>query len=119
MGRSIFDEPETELTERQRRRAEEKAHQQRADLERVLSSPEGRRFVWRVITAAGTFGASFTGELATGAYAEGRRAVGIALMQEAQRVAPALYLQMLHEEIDAAAREELERQLEEERPKAP
>lgn len=74
------------------------------DLRTVLSSRPGRRFFWRMLLDAGVFDSTFTGDALTGAFREGRRAQGLDLMKEAQRVAPMKYLLMM-EETSADARE--------------
>lgn len=71
--------------ETERRRDEE-------DLRAVMSTPAGRRFVWHIIDdMAGTFGKSFTGEPLSSAFNEGRRSIGLNLMNEAQALAPDAY----------------------------
>lgn len=84
--------------------------QREADARVVMSLPAGQRFVWGVIDAdCNTFGGSFAPlapapELAM-AFNEGRRSVGIELLQEMQRVAPDLYAEMVAKAaLEAAAR---------------
>ncbi|MDP1824913.1 MAG: hypothetical protein Q8L48_16775 [Archangium sp.] len=67
------------------------------DLRTVLSSRPGRRFYWRTMQDSGVFASTFTGDALTSAFKEGRRAQGLDLMQEAQKVAPMKYLLMLEE----------------------
>lgn len=70
----------------------------RMDMQAVMGTQAGRRFVWQVLAGrCGTFGASFTGEALTGAFNEGRRAVGLELMAALQEVCPEAYLAMLGE----------------------
>lgn len=89
-----------------RRELEERARTQReSDVRAVLSSPAGRRFFWRLVDdVAGAFGRSYDGTPLGTAFAEGRRSVGLALLTEAQRVAPADYVHALQEAL--AAQEE-------------
>lgn len=94
-----FKDPETPADEAKKRREAERVRRNDADLHEVMSTVRGRRFLWRMIAAAGTFGKSFDLDASLTAFNEGRRATGIALMQEAQRVSPALYLEMVHERI--------------------
>lgn len=70
-----------------------------ADLRAVLGTEAGRRFVWRLIDGSGVFSQSYAGEALANAFNEGRRAVGIALMQESQTVSSRLYVEMLAEEL--------------------
>jgi hypothetical protein len=87
-----------------------KAEQQRdADLRHALSTVEGRRFFWRLLEQAGLYSPSYAEKAEATAYNEGRRSIAIALLQEAQRVAPERYLQALREQQDAVAQETRER----------
>ena len=74
------------------------------DLRVVLSSRPGRRFFWRVLVDSGVFASTFTGDALSGAFKEGRRAQGLDLMLEAQKVAPMKYL-LTVEEAASDARE--------------
>jgi hypothetical protein len=79
----------------------------RSDLTAVLSTPEGRRFVWDLLDdKAGTFGPSFVGEPHATSYNEGRRSVGLGLLVRCQQYAPDLYVQALQEQLaEARARQ--------------
>lgn len=78
-----------------------------SDLGAVLAMPEGRRLIFSVIDAkCGTFGASYTGNSET-FLREGKRAVGISLMQEIQTLFPKLYVEMLSEQFNLKQREQL------------
>ena len=86
---------------RLRQREKDHRRQTDADLQGVMSTPQGRRFVWRVLShMSGAFGLSFTGNNTT-FFNEGRRSIGVELMTEAQRVAPADYVHMLNETLRA------------------
>lgn len=88
---------QSKLREAQRLHA---AEQKRAFRD-VMTTKPGRRFVWRLITGTcRTFGPSFSVDDRNTNLNEGRRAVGIDLMTEAQDHAD-LYLQMLTECIQA------------------
>jgi hypothetical protein len=76
--------------------------QEKEDLEAVLSTAAGRRFVWGCIERSGVFGHSFRSDTHETAFAEGRRAEGIWLMVRVQEEAPKRWLEMLSEA--AAAR---------------
>lgn len=95
-----------EALQERRRELEQLARTQReTDLRWVLSSPVGRRFFWRVLDdVCATFGRSYDGTPLGTAFSEGRRSVGLALLTEAQRVAPSDYVHALQEAV--AAQEE-------------
>lgn len=84
-----------------------KAHEELAvrqehnDLLGVMSSPEGRRFVWRLIGSAGVYQQSFAADPMATAFNEGRRAGGLALLVRLQEEAPDLYLEAQREHIAA------------------
>lgn len=57
------------------------------DLRAVLSTESGRRFLWRVVEGfSGAVAASYDGQALGTVYNEGRRSVGLRLVQECQRV---------------------------------
>jgi hypothetical protein len=84
------------------------------DLRNVLSTQHGRRFVWRMLEVCGVYSPVFTGEPLTMSHAEGRRSVGIDLIQEAQRVSCDTYVEMVKEAMDGVLPPESEPPPEEE-----
>lgn len=80
----------------------ERQKQNDDDMRVLLSSPAGRRFFFRILTQSGLYSSSYAESPTATAYNEGRRSVGLALMQEAQRVDPARYGVALREQLDAA-----------------
>lgn len=80
--------------------ARNKAERDRNDLSKILSLAEGRRLVWSMLSAAGVYGRSFTGEPLTTAHNEGRREGGIQLLERIEEQAPGSYLVMLREALD-------------------
>jgi hypothetical protein len=94
------------MTDDERAEAELRERQQRdEDLRFIMSSKQGRRFVWRVIDSlSAAFSPSFAGEAQATAYNEGRRAVGLGLVMETQRVCQREYVAMLAEQLEAKER---------------
>jgi hypothetical protein len=88
--------------EDQRQSADFQAREARLDLMQVLSTPRGRRFVWRVLAIARTYEQSFTGDPLTTAFNEGRRAVGNQILAELNETAPDAFVLMLREQQRAA-----------------
>lgn len=66
------------------------------DVRSVLSSAEGRRFVWRYLGEAGVFKTSFHGNLET-FINEGQRMIGLKLLSDINEANPNAYVQMLEE----------------------
>lgn len=96
--------------DRLRRREKEHRRKQDADLRELMKLPVGRRFAWRLLNEmAGVFAPTFTGNSQT-FHLEGRRSVGIDLMQEIQRVAPDAYALMVSERMAELADDALHHQ---------
>lgn len=82
----------------ERNEAQLKAQAVDDDLRHVMSSPQGRRVIFRLIQGlANVMGGSYAGEATATAFNEGRRAVGIGLMLEVQRVSPELWNRLVAE----------------------
>lgn len=93
----------SELEALNRRIADDHAARDEADLRATLDTSRGRRILWSVLAQAGVYGRSFTGDALSTAYNEGRREVGIALLERVERSAPGAYLKMMKEALDEAA----------------
>jgi hypothetical protein len=61
--------------------SERLAQRQESDLRKVLNLPEGRRVLWRLLSEAGVFRSSFTGDNQT-FFNEGKRSLGLLFMAE-------------------------------------
>jgi hypothetical protein len=72
------------------------------DLLTVLSTPEGRRFVWGLVAQCGCFVQSFNGDALATAFNEGRRSVGLSLLGLCQAEAPDLCVTAFNEQIAAS-----------------
>lgn len=85
----------------QEQRARLRQAQREDDIRHVLSTPHGRRFYWRVISELGDIhGLALDADPRTAAVVEGRRAVGVSLYQEAQRIDADLHLAMVTEALE-------------------
>jgi len=80
--------------------AETLATREREDLRKVLDSREGRRVLWSILDASGVYGLSYTGEAMSTGFNEGRRQIGITLLQKVEELAPGSYLMMQREVLD-------------------
>lgn len=68
------------------------------DLKAVLGTPQGRRFIWRLLGQAGIFRPSFVaGSPDTTAFNDGARNQGLNLMAEVMSEAPKQFLTMQQE----------------------
>jgi hypothetical protein len=96
--------PPVSVAERESEAAAEKAKQadlvaqtQVSDLRWLMADPQGRRFVWRLLTEAGVFHSTYTGEALSSAFAEGKRAQGLKVLGEVMQHCPERFSQMQKE----------------------
>lgn len=66
------------------------------DLRFLLNSPEGRRYLWRLMEFCGVYKTSFTGSSET-FYLEGQRNVGLLVIRDIMETEPEAYLLMIKE----------------------
>jgi len=71
---------------------------ERADLQSVASSVQGRRFLWKLLCESAVFQQSFVpGQSDLSAFNEGRRRIGLGLMLDLAEIDVTLYHRMAHE----------------------
>lgn len=91
---------DTRATERENQEAEleERMARERevADLRNLMSTPSGRRFMWRLLDKAGIFKSSMTGNSQT-FFLEGQRNIGLFLMAQVNEHCLDEYVLMLTE----------------------
>lgn len=71
---------------------------QDADLKWLMSSPRGRRIVWRLLDISGPFRISFDTNAMKMAFNEGNRNLGNQLLNEVMTLCPELYPVMAKEQ---------------------
>lgn len=76
--------------------AEAEALSARNDMKTLLELPAGRRFIWRLLDRCSLYESTFTGN-SSGYYREGRRAVGLEVLQEIVDAKPSAYGDMFNE----------------------
>ncbi len=79
-----------------KRSEESKRNQELNDVEFVLSTPQGRRFLWRLLGVCHVFKTSFTGNSTT-FFNEGKRDIGLRLLADINEASPDSYLKMMQE----------------------
>jgi len=89
-------EDEKQLAEREQQ-MKLRSERQRDDIIHVMSSAEGRRFIWLQLSRAGVFASSFTGDNNATNFNEGRRSEGLRLFNDVMLHCPDLYLTMAKE----------------------
>lgn len=95
------DALEQKKKDEERRRLELQAN----DFRKILGMPEGRRFVWRYLSETGVFHGSFDGTSRT-FFNEGRRDIGLKLLNEVIATRPDAFTQMQQEHASAAKKRE-------------
>ena len=85
----IVGQREAKREDAARKKAARKA--QDADLKWLMSSPRGRRIMWRLLDMSGPFKISFDTNALKMAFAEGMRNLGNQLFAEVMDLCPELY----------------------------
>lgn len=70
------------------------------DVTRVFGSSEGKRILYHVLAMCGIYSDCFTGNAHT-YYYEGRRSVGLELLELIMETDPEIYIQLIRENADA------------------
>lgn len=81
----------------QRKRKDERIRDiELADVKQLMSSREGRRFIWRMLDRTGVFRTSFTGNSTT-FFNEGMRNIGLIILADVQAACAEQYIVMMNE----------------------
>lgn len=67
------------------------------DLRELLELRPGRRFLWKMLSAAGVFQQSYTGDDNATNFNEGRRSIGLRLLDELTEADPGAYGKLVQE----------------------
>ena len=80
------------------------------DIRKVISTPEGRRFYWRLLEIGGIFSDGYiSGDNGYGTtYKSGRRSVGVWSLSELMEANPGGFTQMQREHASEAKRDKIE-----------
>ena len=101
------------IDDSKQKEAEKKAKRRRerdlGDIRKILSIPEGRRFYWKVLSAAGIFRTSWTGSTEQTLVNEGSRSIGLIFLSDLMEASPTSFVQLQRE-----ANAEIKNQKEEE-----
>jgi hypothetical protein len=95
----IFD-----LEERQKKLtdAQKRVHQKEIDdVRKILKTPEGRRYLWRMLGECGIFFNSFTPNSNQTAFNEGGRNIGLIILSDINEADPSAFAKMQNEYVSA------------------
>ena len=107
---------DTSKHEKQVKKFDRKRERELNDIKKLVSLVEGRRFLWRILSEAGIYRNSFTGNSTT-FYAEGRRSVGLFILEELMRAKPEAFAQMQQEYYSETRSQEVLDKIDEEKEK--
>lgn len=98
----MTDEQETYLLTPQEQAGRNIAHREQekrsdADLKSIMSTEEGRRFMWRLLSKSNVFHSSFSPDPYVAAFKEGCRNFGLEMFDGLHRSCPELYALMADE----------------------
>lgn len=65
-----------------------RAERDRSDLKKVLEMPEGRRFLWKLMSGSRVFSSIFTNNALEMSFREGRRTIGLEILQQITNASP-------------------------------
>ena len=83
---------------RRQEKAARLAERQRAEVIRsIMSSTQGRAWLWDVLSSTAMFHTTFNGDALASAFQEGRRSVGLAFLADIMAHSPDLYIQAMRE----------------------
>lgn len=91
-----FNASDEDQVKTRKRKDERERDRELADLRLVMSSVEGRRFVWRLLEKAGVFRTSFTGNSTT-FFNEGMRNMGLMVLGDVHEACADAYIVMMNE----------------------
>lgn len=94
---NLEDQDEEEIRASQHEKAKELKGRADKDLESVMSTESGRRFIWEMLADAGVFQSSFTGDNNATNFKEGQRNAGLRIFSRVMEVCPDMYLVMAKE----------------------
>lgn len=91
-----LDDIEKQKKEREKRE-EKRRNREIDDLRRVLAIVEGRRVIWRLLSEAGIYRSTFDANALSMAFKEGKRDIGLFLIEDINAHAAASFAQMQRE----------------------
>lgn len=91
-----FDAGDAESVGRKKADANARALRKREALRRLLSDPAGREWVWDLLADCYIFGTTYTGNAET-YFREGKRNVGLQVLDEMHKAAPDSFANMMKE----------------------
>lgn len=102
----------TTTSEKKAEKAKRRRERDLNDIRAIVAMPEGRRFFWRVLSEAGVFKTSFTGQVESTMFNEGARNKGLLFLMDLLEAKPSVFEQMQRESASEAKVEKQEEEKE-------
>jgi len=99
---------DTSKEEKKQDKSERRRERELADIRFIIKSVEGRRFYWRLMADAGVFRRSFNGDTVGTMFNEGRRSLGLDILNDLLEAKPAAFSEMQQEYASEKKREDNE-----------
>ena len=99
---------DTTKQDKQQDKAKRKRERELSDIRFILKSPEGRRFYWKLMSDARVFHSSFNGDTSGTMFNEGRRSIGLDILNDLLEAKPETFSQMQQEYASEKKREDNE-----------
>jgi hypothetical protein len=96
---SFYDDEAIDKNKESQKEYKNRRDRERDDLKTVLKKPEGRRVIWGILETCGVFKSSFALNSMQGAFNEGKRDIGLALLADLNEAEPQMFAQMQSEYI--------------------
>jgi hypothetical protein len=80
-----------------RGKAKVREHQKQSGLRKLMSDPEGRVWMWELLSLCGIYHSGFSSDALAMAFNEGRRDIGLRITAEINRLNPEFYARMTAE----------------------
>lgn len=82
--------------------------QELTDIDKIMSTPEGSRFMWRVLGMCGVFQSSFSADALHMAFREGQRNIGLKIQGDIIEACPGRFINLMNASQTKPAKEKEE-----------
>ena len=94
LDKTPYDAGDEGQVKKKKTKAQIHKEQNREDLKAILDMPGGRRFLWKLLEECGVYKISFIGEPYQTAFNEGKRQIGLRLIEDIFDAYPHAYTGM-------------------------
>jgi hypothetical protein len=95
--KALYNAGDAQQVAKAKSRQKTRSLQKKAAFRKFMSDPEGRMFMWDLLTLCGIFHSSFSVDALRCAFNEGRRDIGLRLLADINQLSPELYIRMMQE----------------------